>query len=384
MARDAFTFKYESSILTVPAGVWKSLEQANFPFTDFAFLAALEKSGSVGGETGWTPRYLMAWSGGRLEGAVVWFEKAHSYGEYIFDWEWANAYYQSQLLYYPKLTAAVPFTPATGSKLLIRNDTPVGNLREQLLNKINADFVEGHESSLHHLFIPENEIPLFEKTGYLIRHSFQYHWRNEGYESFPDFLSRLKSRKRKQIRHERESVQKSGVTTECLTGEALTPGHAEELYLFYCSTIEEKSSYAYLAPTFFDLLFREMKNQIVYFRSISGGALLAGSLCLMKGDTLFGRYWGSRVTVPFLHFELCYYAPIEFAIQRGLKLFEAGAQGEHKISRGFLPTLTYSAHEIRHPRFREAIADFIHREKRAIAEYFESAVSESPFAEDSV
>lgn len=362
------------SLESISEEIWSPLCPPDFPFFDLAFLRAFEETGAVGTQAGWQPFHITAWKDNHLEGACPLYLKNHSYGEYIFDWGWASAYQEHGLAYYPKLVAAVPFTPATGPKLLGQSESV-----RSLLVKVAREMVPRLKaSSLHYLFLTEEELPLFEKAGFLIRHSFQYHWRNRSYGSFGNFLDAFRAPKRKQIRKERREVQGQGLEISIVTGEELTEEYAEIFHRFYLSTIEKMSAIAYLDLAFFQRIFACRSIKTVLFLARKQGAVVAGSLCFEKGDRLYGRYWGATEAFRALHFELCYYRPIEYAIARGLTCFEAGAQGEHKLARGFEPVLTYSAHWIEHPGFRSAIARFIEEEKRGIQAYFLDLATHSP------
>lgn len=361
-----------SSILEIDVEVWRALEPPDFPFFDFEFLRALERSGSVGEGTGWSPVYLVCEGNGRTLGALCTYLKTDSYGEYIFDWEWAHAYREHGLSYYPKLVAAVPFTPATGPKLLLRSDIGDEERNEVKVALLGAARELGDElrvSSSHALFLPEAELGEFEERGFAIRHSLQFHWRNPGYEAFSDYLDALVSKRRRQISRERRQLSEEGLEIEHLTGDALSPEHAAIMYRFYTSTLDGKWGMPYLTAEFFEEVFRSMKDRILLVLARDGQTRrpVAGALNFFKDQSLYGRYWGAAETRRNLHFELCYYQAIEFAIEHGFTLFEAGAQGEHKLARGFLPALTYSAHHIRHPAFRSAIEQYIEQEKEYVA-----------------
>ncbi len=377
-----------SGIGEVDAGAWRTLEPRDFPFFDLEFLEALERSRSIGPASGWSPAYLLCEDdGGGVLGALPVYLKTDSYGEYIFDWEWARAYREHGLRYYPKLTAAVPFTPATGPKLLSRPDLGEdGSEGRRAVARalLDAARVLGDElrvSSSHALFLPEDEIGEFEDRGFAVRHSLQFHWRNRGYGSFDDYLGALTSKRRRQISRERRQLGEEGLIVERLTGDDLTPRHAALMYRFYLSTLDRKWGSPYLTGAFFDEVFRTMKDRILFVlaRDATTGRPVAGALNFYKGRTIFGRYWGAFEERRNLHFELCYYQAIEFAIERGMDLFEAGAQGEHKHARGFLPSITYSAHEIRHKGFRRAIEHYIEEEKEWLAEAMEDYARHDPY-----
>jgi predicted N-acyltransferase len=368
-----------SSIRRVGEAEWRVLEAPDFPFFDYEFLLALERSRSVGRRTGWSPIYLVCEDQGRLLGAMPLYLKTDSYGEYVFDWAWANAYHQNGLSYYPKLVSAVPFTPATGPKLLVRPGVDQERIAGALLDAAEKVADESGVSSSHALFLPERELDAFEERGFAIRYSLQFHWRNRGYDAFPDYLDAMTSKRRRQVARERRQLE--GVEIERLTGDDLRPEHAALMYGFYVDTYDRKWGSPYLTRGFFDEVFQTMGDRILL--AISRDELtrrpVAGSLFFHKGNSLFGRYWGAIKDVRNLHFELCYYQGIEFAIERGMSLFEAGAQGEHKLARGFLPAIMYSAHDIRHPAFRRAIEQYIADEREMISYELDEYMSHDPF-----
>jgi predicted N-acyltransferase len=376
------------SIEDVEVADWRALEPPDFPFFDFEFLHALEFSGSIGGASGWSPAYLVCRGGGRILGALCLYLKTDSYGEYIFDWEWAHAYREHGLPYYPKLVCAVPFTPATGPKLLVRPDV-MGKARAAVKNALlDAARSLGEEhrvSSSHALFLPEDEFSDFEERGFAVRHSLQFHWRNRSYEKFSDYLEALEGKRRRQVARERRQLEGNGLEIERLTGGALDPEYAPALaktmHRFYLLTLDDKWGVPYLNRAFFEEVFRTMKDRIllVLARDEKTRRPVAGALNFFKGNTLYGRYWGAAETRRNLHFELCYYQAIEFAIEQRLALFEAGAQGEHKLARGFLPTLTYSAHEIQHPAFDQAIRRYVAEEKELLAEAIAEYARHDPY-----
>ncbi len=366
---------------------WRALEPQDFPFFDIEFLRALERSDSIGGASGWEPVYLVhkdEKDRGRLLGALCLYLKTDSYGEYIFDWEWAQAYERHGLLYYPKLVAAVPFTPATGPKLLVRpkvGEATRATVRRALLEAAQSLVDELRVSSAHALFLPEGEVDDFAQQGFAVRHSLQFHWRNPGYGAFSDYLGALISKRRGQIRRERRQLRDEGLIIERLTGEALNRDHAATMYRFYVGTFDKKWGFPYLNEAFFYEVFRTMGDRIllVLTRDEISRRPVAGALFFFKGRSLYGRYWGAAEERRNLHFEVCYYQGIEFAIEQRLTLFEAGAQGEHKLARGFLPTLTYSAHQIRHLGFRRAIEWYIAEEKELLAGAMAAYAEHDPY-----
>jgi predicted N-acyltransferase len=348
---------------------WAELQPLNNPFLKKSFLSALEKSQSVGSSAGWVPLYFS-----EADGLLYTFLKTHSYGEYIFDWDWARAFSQCQVAYYPKLTSMIPLTPVTTSHFIMPkfNFDVASRLMDSYLK-----FYEMHEfSSSHFLFITEEEIPLFENKKHMIRESFQYHFFNENYVSFEDYLLKMKPKKAKNIRQER---QFSDLKIEKLTSNLLTKRHAGEMYQLYLSTIEDKNAIDYLKEEFFKIVFHEMKENLLFVRASSDERLVAGSLFFYDRERLYGRYWGTLEKVENLHFELCYYQGIEFTIERKLKVFEAGAQGEHKISRGFRPVKTFSAHHIKNNAFHIGITNYIEEEKKHIQRTIEELTKHLPF-----
>jgi predicted N-acyltransferase len=356
---------------------WRSLEPPGFPFFDFEFLRALARSRSIGRRSGWSPSYLLCKEAGRALGALCLYLKTDSYGEYIFDWEWARAYQQYGLPYYPKLVAAVPFTPATGPKLLVRPDLDLATrtrVKRALLDAAEDLGTEYGVSSSHALFLPEEELGEFVCRGFAVRHSLQFHWHNHDYQTFSDYLEALSGKRRRQILRERRQLEGEGLEISHLTGDDLLSEHAGLMHRFYLATLDGKWGVPYLNRAFFEEVFKTMRDRTLLVLARDGaGSPVAGALFFLKDSSLFGRYWGTVQQRRNLHFELCYYQAIEFAIQRGFRLFEAGAQGEHKLARGFLPSLTYSAHKIRDPAFRRAIEEYIESEKEMlqgiIAEY---------------
>jgi uncharacterized protein len=362
---------------------WRTLEPPEFPFFDFEFLRALERSGSIGRRSGWSPAYLVSKNGADVLGALLLYLKTDSYGEYIFDWEWARAYRQYGLSYYPKLVAAVPFTPATGPKLLVKPDLDVATrtrVTKALLEAADDLGTEYSVSSSHALFVPQEELSEFTGRGFTVRHSLQFHWHNRDYETFSDYLAALSGKRRRQISRERRQLGDEGLEILHLTGDALLPEHAALMHGFYLATLDGKWGVPYLNRAFFDEVFKTMRDRTMLVLASDGAGIpVAGALFFLKDRSLFGRYWGTMQHRRNLHFELCYYQAIEFAIGRGFKLFEAGAQGEHKLARGFLPSLTYSAHKIRDPAFRRAIGEYIESEKEMLAGVMEEYASHDPY-----
>ena len=334
------------------------------PFLAHSFLAALEEAGTVGGRTGWTPRHLVLRSEcGDVGGCAPAYLKSHSQGEYVFDHSWADAYTQAGGHYYPKLQIAVPFTPVPGRRLLARPG-PAAAEREAALAAAAAAVVERDGlSGAHITFLTEGEWTRLGHLGYLQRTDQQFHWRNEDYATFDDFLGSLASRKRKAMRKEREHALADGLTVEWVTGRDITEAHWDAFFAFYMDTGSRKWGRPYLNRKFFSLLGAAMPERCLLVMVKCGGRPIAGALNMIGGDCLYGRYWGAVEQHPCLHFEVCYYQAIDFAIQNKIARVEAGAQGEHKLARGYLPTKTYSAHFIAHRGLRRAIADYLQRER---------------------
>ena len=377
---ERLTVRIVEDLATIPAADWDACAGPDNPFVCHAFLQALEESGSATRETGWLPQHVVIEdSSKRILAAAPMYLKSHSYGEYIFDHGWASGYERAGGRYYPKLVTAVPFTPATGPRLLIRPSA-----EPEIADTLVAAMVEVAKarkvSSLHVNFPREAEWERLGEAGFLQRLGRQFHWENAGYQRFDDFLEALNSRKRKQIRRERRDSLEGGIEIDTLTGDSLKPEHWDVFYRFYMSTSDRKWGSAYLTREFFDLLHQRMADKVVLIMARKDGRWIGGALNLLGSDTLFGRNWGCSGDYPFLHFEVCYYRAIDFAIARGLKRVEAGAQGQHKIQRGYLPSPTYSAHWIRDPGFERAVADFCARERRAIeSEMEELEEGLSPF-----
>lgn len=360
-----------SSISEISESVWKGFESADFPFNDFEFFLALEETGCVGKGTGWQTLYLLCEDeAGEVLGILYAFVKQHSYGEYIFDWQWANFYQANGADYYPKLLTAVPFTPATGPRILLKADSSQPEaVRSALIRSALEIARRSSLSSYHALFIEENEQDAFQKQGMMIRYSLQYHWRNQDYKTFQDFLDQLIGKRRRDIVRERTRAASHGLSIECLTGADLKPHHAAIMNALYQTTTDKKNAIAYLTPEFFTRIFASMNDRILFVLASKDGEPVAGALNFYKGGKLFGRYWGALASYADLHFELCYYQTIDFAIRNHIQVFEAGAQGEHKVQRGFSPSLTYSAHAIFDPRFAGPIKHFVHEERVAILEH---------------
>jgi len=380
--REAIAIRVVDGLGQVPAAAWDACAGTGNPFVSHAFLAALEASGTVTPKTGWLPQHLLIEDGsGALRACAPLYLKNHSYGEYVFDWAWADASERAGRPYYPKLQAAVPFTPVTGPRLMVRPGEPA-ELADVLISGM-VQLAERHgASSVHVTFPTEGEWKRLGDAGLLLRTGHQYHWQNPGYADFDGFLGALASRKRKAIRKERQAVADSGVTLRALTGDAITEGHWDVFYRFYRDTTDRKWGPAYLNRAFFSRLHEALGDNVVLIWAECDGRPVGGALNLIGGDTLYGRYWGCLERFRFLHFEACYYQAIDFAIRRRLKRVEAGAQGPHKIQRGYLPVATFSAHWIADPALRQAVARFLDEERLAEAEEREDLAEASPFRKD--
>jgi len=354
---------------------WDACAGPDNPFVSHTFLSILEESGSVGPGTGWSPAPITVRdAAGALVAAAPAYLKSHSQGEYVFDHGWADAWERAGGHYYPKLQVAVPFSPVPGPRLLLR-DAAAG---PTLLAGLEAVTDQNGLSSAHATFIAPEQRGAFEEAGWLIRQGTQFHWANEGYASFDDFLAALSSRHRKDLRKERAKAQ-AGLEIVHLTGNALTEAHWDAFWYFYQDTGSRKWGQPYLTRAFFSLLGERMADKVLLIFALRDGRPIAGALNLIGSDTLYGRYWGCAEEVPFLHFELCYYQAIDAAIARGLSRVEAGAQGEHKLSRGYRPVPTWSAHYIPNASFRRAVADYVAREAAALADDREWLDERTPF-----
>ena len=347
---------------TLPADQWDACAGTANPFIGHAFLAALEASGSVGGRSGWQPiPIIVDGADGLPAGIAPAYAKSHSQGEYVFDHAWADAWERAGGAYYPKLQLAAPFSPVPGPRLLLRDAAAA----PALIAAVEAVTDQHNLSSAHATFVDPDQLPLFESAGWLVREGTQFHWRNQGYADFDTFLGALASRKRKAIRKERAAAVE-GLTIRHLTGAAIEPRHWDAFWTFYQDTGSRKWGTPYLTRSFFPLLGEALGDRVLLMLAERDGVPIAGALNLIGDDTLYGRYWGCSEDVPFLHFELCYYQAIDAAIARGLKTVEAGAQGEHKLARGYEPVPTWSAHYIPDAGFRGAIADFLVRERAGV------------------
>jgi predicted N-acyltransferase len=383
--RKPVVVRIASRIADVPAQEWDDCScdvatQPGNPFTTHAFLRAVEDSGSATRNTGWMPQHLLLEGDeGRLAGCMPCYLKSHSQGEYVFDHGWADAYMRAGGSYYPKLQASVPFTPVTGKRLLMRPGSDEAK-REAILLQAAIELTERLDvSSLHITFLTRAEWELAGELSFLQRTDQQFHWQNEGYQSFENFLEALASRKRKAIRKERREALAGGIEIEWVTGRELTEAHFDAFFAFYMDTGSRKWGSPYLTRSCFSLLGEAMADRMLLVLAKRAGRYVAGALNFIGADTLYGRYWGGSEEHPYLHFEVCYYQAIEFAIAHKLIRVEAGAQGAHKLARGYLPVETYSAHYIADPALRRAVADYLKRERRAVAREIALLTEDSPY-----
>ncbi|WP_424942497.1 GNAT family N-acetyltransferase [Aliiroseovarius crassostreae] len=374
-----------SSLSAIPAAEWdacacpEAVDGRPFdPFTTYRFLSALERSQSVGGDSGWHPHYLSVHADDQMIACAPLYGKSHSQGEYVFDHSWANAYVRAGGRYYPKMQMAVPFTPVTGRRFLTRPgyDT-IG--RAALVQGAVQMTADNDLSSLHITFCTKDEAQAGQDMGLLARAGLQYHWEDDGYSDFDGYLARLTSRKRKAIRKERRTAQNFGGEIFALTGDDIQPRHWDAFWTFYQDTGARKWGSPYLTRAFFDLLQDEMRDDVLLVLALRHGTPIAGALNFIGRQTLFGRYWGAIEHHPCLHFELCYYQAIEFALTHGFSRVEAGAQGDHKHARGYVPVQTNSLHWIRDEGFRHAVAQFVHEEAALVGEDIEALMELGPF-----
>ncbi len=368
------THRILESVGAVQQQEWDALAGSN-PFIRHAFLAALEDSGCVSADTGWTPRVVTLWEDRHLVAAMPLYLKTHSYGEYVFDWAWARAYHEHGVHYYPKLLCAVPFTPVRGPRLM----TPTPTLRQELLQAAIDLTQRSKASSLHILFPPDEYVGELESAGLMLRSTVQFHWRNASYESFDHFLAGMSHDKRKKIKQERRRVRDAGVTYRWRSGQEATESEWDFFCRCYFNTYREHGSSPYLNRRFFQRITQVMPDNLLLVLALLDGEPIACALNVHDQHALYGRYWGSNAFVPGLHFDTCYYQAIEFCIQHGLQVFEGGAQGEHKLARGLLPVRTQSAHWIAHPGFSRAIENYLEQEGSGIGRYVNELSEHSPF-----
>ena len=368
-----------SCLSEIGAERWQALlavQSERNPFLSYVFLHALHETGCASAKSGWQPQYLTLWDqSGALAAAMPLYAKMHSYGEYVFDWAWADAYQRHGLEYYPKLLSSIPFTPVTGARLLAVDAAARTALVEALCTVQSNSAV----SSTHVLYPPESQALALRDAGFMLRTGVQFHWLNAGYQNFDQFLETLERKKRKNIRAERRKVVEQGVQFRQVRGAEATPADWRFFHRCYAHTYAAHHSTPYLNLAFFQRIGREMPDNLLLVIAEQAGAPIAASFVMHDDDTLYGRYWGALVDLPCLHFETAYYQPLQFCIAQGLRCFEGGAQGEHKMARGFLPTKTWSAHWLAHPAFADAIERFLERENNGVSDYMDELNERNPF-----
>jgi predicted N-acyltransferase len=370
------------SLDTIDAAAWQRLDTAGNPFVSRSFLAGLESTGCVRPELGWRPGHVAMAVGERVVGLAPAYEKRNSHGEFIFDHAWAEAHHRFGLEYYPKLLCAVPYSPVTGPRLLVDPSATDGNaVRRRLLDALADAAASAGWSGAHVNFVTDAELAAAGDSEWIRRSDVQFHWRNAGYRSFDEFLATLKSKRRKEIRRERQRVAADGWGFEWRHGHELDRETIAAIHALYVATFMDKGNHPALNREFFEHLAQSLGPQLLTILAMRHGRPGAMALCLRSDDTLYGRYWGAMETTPGLHFETCYYQGIEYCIRHGLAGFEPGAQGEHKIARGFLPVRTHSLHWIAHPELRRAISNACERERRWLDDYEAAVRQSSPFAE---
>lgn len=367
-----------NAIAELDGAEWNSLSNRGNPFLRHEFLAAAESSGSVSAESGWIPRHLTLHCDGGLRAAMPLYEKRHSWGEFVFDWSWARAFEQAGLNYYPKLVSALPFTPATGPRLLLRNEAD-DEATAALLAAAIALTADSGCSSLHVLFPDRAELPAMEQAGLRLRKDCQFHWHNRGYTDFDGFLTTFSSAKRKKARRERRRVREAGISFQRLRGGEIDAERWCDIYRLISNTFLQRGSLPYLNLAFFQQVGKVMPDDILVILAELEGHDIAAAVFFEGEDVLYGRYWGSDGHFDSLHFETCYYQGIDYCIETGKSVFEPGTQGEHKISRGFVPEATWSAHWLRQPEFLTAIGRYLDEERRHVDRYMEAADEHSPY-----
>lgn len=371
---------FHDAIERIPAADWNALDGARWPFLRHEFLSAAERHECVSPETGWTPCHLtLRDAGGRLAAAMPLYEKTHSWGEFVFDWGWADAYRRAGLDYYPKLVCTAPFTPATSPRLLVAAGEDRPALERRLLEAALERARERRLSSLHLLFPSADEAGRAEAAGLMLRKDCQFHWRNRGYRDFDEFLATFSSAKRKKVRRERRRVREADIGFRVLDGDSMTPSLWETAHHFCSNTFLRRGHSPYLNLGFFLELGERLPGALRVVLAEHRGRPIAAAVCFQGEDTLYGRYWGSEADYHSLHFETCYYQGIEHCIREGLEAFEPGTQGEHKISRGFSPVTTWSAHWLAHPQFADAVGDYLERESVHVERYIEAVREHLPY-----
>ncbi|MEI7916343.1 MAG: GNAT family N-acetyltransferase [Methylophilaceae bacterium] len=366
------------SVTSLDRQSWDALV-GGMPLLSHAFLSALEESKSIGNGTGWQSCPMLVFDDEALVGGLPLYVKSHSYGEYVFDWAWAEAYEKNGLNYYPKLIAAIPFSPVTSQRLLVASVPNASEIQSLMVETLEEITHSNQFSGAHVLFPNEDSAKVLSEANWLQRHGVQFQWKNESFENFEGFLSQLTQEKRKKIRQERKKVVNSGVVCHRVKGPDISEAQWEFFYQCYCNTYREHRSTPYLTREFFKIIAKTMTQHILLVMAYKDGAPIASALNFYDQNTLYGRYWGCLEYVPNLHFELCYYQAQEFCIAENIQYFEGGAQGEHKLARGFKPKATCSFHQIAHPQFANAIEDFVMREAHGIAKYTNELEDRAPF-----
>ena len=367
------------SMAEVTPADWNRLNGSGFPFLRHEFLLALEQTGCVGGRSGWQPQNLLVEREGQPVGAMPLYLKQHSMGEFVFDFAWAEAYQRAGRRYYPKLVGAVPFTPVAGPRLLVADTADPAPITARLLHAACQQVDQAGLSSLHVLFPDEAGRRALSAAGLLLRKACQFRWHNAGYASFDDYLGAMSAAKRKKIRRERKRIAEQGIEVATLQGPALDPERWNEIYPLYASTFALRGREPYMTQAFFEQITRTMPEQLAVSLAHRQGRLIAAAILFTDGDTLYGRHWGADADYHSLHFELCYYQGIDYCIAHGLRAFDPGTQGEHKLARGFLPHYSWSAHYLAEPAFARAVADFLQREQPLVEYYAQQMTAHGPF-----
>lgn len=373
------------SLSTISAQQWNEMVPEGYPFLLYEFLYGLESTQCTNATTGWQGHHLIAYANKNLDqivGALPCYLKSHSYGEYIFDWAWADAYQRAGLKYYPKFSCAIPFTPVTGPRWIIHASANSSEVQAALINKLIASADAENVSSIHFLYTNDEQNAALTKNKFIQRHSSQFHWKNHNYQQFSDFCASLNSKKRKNINRERRRVHEAGIRYQWFNGKSLTADVIKTMFLFYCRTIQRYGAQQYLNQTFFQYLQQKLPTQTHVLLAYHQEQAIAGGIYFSSDKALYGRYWGAKDDYHSLHFETCYYQPIEYCILNNIQYFEAGAQGEHKLSRGLLPTTTYSMHWLSDSRFHAAIMDYVGEEAEHIERYEQILNEHSPFKKE--
>ncbi|HEY9131252.1 MAG TPA: GNAT family N-acetyltransferase [Dyella sp.] len=373
---------FHDSIAALPASEWDALRPDDNPFLSHAFLYALEATGCIRDDYGWRAHHIAVHENGKLVAAAPLYIKGNSHGEFVFDWSWADAWERAGGDYYPKLLNAVPYSPVTGARLLVGEGAEASQRRRALTAAMRAQADRYNLSSAHANFLIEADLPAFDEH-WLPRSDIQFHWPNRGYTDFGDFLAALNHKKRKNIRNERAQVMRSGLRLDMRGGDTLDVEQWRQIHRLYLSTFDNKGNHAALTEDFFIALGRSLGDRVQVSMARHGASIVAMAMFVRSSDTLYGRYWGASVDVPGLHFELCYYQGIAYAIDQGLQRFEPGAQGEHKLARGFLPVRTHSRHYLADNGFRDAVRRALEREALHMDAYAQDLLEHSPYAERS-